>query len=415
MNLQGLVQAPRLWVTDPRADRRVTWMELFFDLIFVAAVAEVGSPLRADYSWPGLLRYSLLFVLIWWAWSGHTLYSTRFDHDDLVQRGLILLQCFIAAVMAANAKEALDSRSSAGFGAAYAGMRIVLVLQYVRARRVPETRPLTTRYAIGFGAAAVLWIVSALLEVPGRYWVWALALAVDFLTPWLAVKHSMKFPPDATHFPERFGLFTIILLGEFVAAVMRGIESQEYWSFSAAATAFSSMAFAFVLRWWYFDVGQSASERHVRSKRHAILFQVWHYAHLPLFLGIGVAGVGFERMISLQSGGRLTGGESWVLCSAVAVLMAALISIGATSESSQKRRNRTRYMWAQYGLIGIAGFLGFTAVGIPRVILVAGLLAACTAQTLLGRSALLAPKLVSRKASYPVPILAQPLNSIESP
>jgi len=357
MNLQGLVQAPRLWVTDPRADRRVTWMELFFDLIFVAAVAEVGSPLRADYSWPGLLRYSFLFVLIWWAWSGHTLYSTRFDHDDLVQRGLILLQCFIAAVMAANAKEALDSRSSAGFGAAYAGMRIVLVLQYVRARRLLETRELTTRYAIGFGTAALLWIISALLDAPERYWVWALALAVDFLTPWLAVKHSMKFPPDATHFPERFGLFTIILLGEFVAAVMRGIESQEYWSFSAAATAFSSMAFAFVLRWWYFDVGQSASERHVRSKRHAILFQVWHYAHLPLFLGIGVAGVGFERMISLQSGGRLTGGESWVLCSAVAVLMAALISIGATSESSQKRRNRTRYLWAQYGLMASPAFL----------------------------------------------------------
>jgi low temperature requirement protein LtrA len=84
MNLQGLVQAPRLWVVDPRAERRVTWMELFFDLIFVAAVAEVGSPLRADYSGTGLLRYSFLFVLIWWAWSGHTLYSTRFDHDDLI-------------------------------------------------------------------------------------------------------------------------------------------------------------------------------------------------------------------------------------------------------------------------------------------------------------------------------------------
>ena len=66
--------------------RRVTWMELFFDLIFVAAVAEVGSPL-GQTTRPGLLRYSFLFVLIWWAWSGHTLYSTRFDHDDLVQRG----------------------------------------------------------------------------------------------------------------------------------------------------------------------------------------------------------------------------------------------------------------------------------------------------------------------------------------
>jgi len=279
-------------------------------------------------------------------------------------------------------------------------------LQYLRARRVPETRPLTTRYAIGFGVAAALWIVSALLEVPERYWVWALASAVDFLTPWLAVKHSMKFPPDASHFPERFGLFTIILLGEFVAAVMRGIESQEYWSPSAAVTAFSSMAFAFILRWWYFDIAQSASARHIRSRRQGILFQVWHYAHLPLFLGIGVAGVGFERMISLQSGERLTGGEAWVLCSAVAVLMAGLISIGATSEASQKRRSRMQYLVAQCGLIAVAGLIGFTAIGLSRVVLVAGLLAACSAQTLLGRSAILASKVVSRKGSHPVLTLA---------
>jgi len=373
-------------------------MELFFDLIFVAAVAEVGAPLSTDYSWTGLLRYGFLFVLIWWAWSGHTLYSTRFDHDDLVQRALILIQCFIAAVMAANATEALDTRSSAGFGAAYAGMRIVLVLQYIRARRVPETRELTTRYAIGFGAAAVLWIISAFLDVPERYCVWALALIVDFLTPWLAAKHSVRFPPDATHFPERFGLFTIILLGEFVAAVMRGIESQEYWSFSAAATAFSSMAFAFVLRWWYFDVGQSASERHIRSKRQAVLFQIWHYAHLPMFLGIGVAGVGFEHMISLESGERLTRSEALVLCSAVAVLMAAVISIGATSEGAQ-RGNQRRYLWAQYGLIGVVAVLATYANSLHRVVLVAVLLATCCAQTLLGRRVVLAPKLVSLKAS----------------
>jgi low temperature requirement protein LtrA len=387
MNLHPLIQAPRLWAADAHGHRRVTWMELFFDLIFVAAVAEVGAPLSKDYSPAGLLRYSFLFVLIWWAWSGHTLYSTRFDHDDLVQRALILVQCFIAAVMAANAKDALDSRSSAGFGAAYAGMRIVLVLQYLCARRVPETRGLTTRYAIGFGTAAVLWIVSALLDVPVRYWVWALALAIDFLTPWLAARHSARFPPDAAHFPERFGLFTIILLGEFVAAVMRGIESQEYWSFPAAATAFSSMAFAFILRWWYFDVAQSASERHIRSQRQAVLFQVWHYAHLPMFLGIGVAGVGFQRMISLQANGRLTAGEGWVLCGAVGVSMAALIGIGATSEAAQKR-GRRGYVWAQVGLIVAIALLGIWASGLHRVVLVLCLVAGCCAQTLIARKAI---------------------------
>src|SRR5690348_8743616 len=238
----SLTAAPRLWVSDPHGERRVTWMELFFDLIFVAAVAQVGAPLAKDYSWSGLLRYGFLFVLIWWAWSGHTLYSTRFDHDDLVHRVLVLLQCFIAAVMAANAKDALDSRSSAGFGAAYAGMRIVLVTQYLRARHIVETRELTTRYALGFGAAALLWIVSALLDVPWRYGAWSAALLVDFATPWLSAKHTVRFPPDASHYPERFGLFTIILLGEFIAAVMRGIESQETWSVSAATTALASMA-----------------------------------------------------------------------------------------------------------------------------------------------------------------------------
>src|SRR5215467_697300 len=89
MQLPALSQPPRLWVTDPHGERRVTWMELFFDLIFVAAVAQVGAPLAKDYSWGSLLRYGFLFVLIWWAWSGHTLYSTRFDHDDLVHRVLI--------------------------------------------------------------------------------------------------------------------------------------------------------------------------------------------------------------------------------------------------------------------------------------------------------------------------------------
>jgi len=387
MDLHHFVDSPRLWATDAKVHRRVTWMELFFDLIFVAAVAEVGAPLVADFSTAGLLRYSFLFVLIWWAWSGHTLYSTRFDHDDLPQRLLILLQCFIAAVMAANAKEALDSRSSAGFGAAYAGMRIVLVIQYLRARRVPETRELTTRYAVGFGLAATLWIVSAFLDAPARYWVWGLALTVDFLTPWVASKHSLRFPPDGAHFPERFGLFTIILLGEFIAAVMRGIESQEYWSFTAASTAFSGMAFAFVLRWWYFDVAQSASERHIRSKRQAKLFQIWHYAHLPMFLGIGVAGAGFQRMISLAGDEHLKRSEAWVLCIAVAVLMAALTVIGGTSEAAQRRRKQKGYLVGQCAVVALTAVFGAAVVASSHVIVAGGLLVLCAGQTMIGKKA----------------------------
>jgi hypothetical protein len=58
----------------------------------VAAVAQVGVPFGEDYTLHGLVRYALMFFLIWWAWLGHTMYSTRFDADDVVQRLLTLLQ-----------------------------------------------------------------------------------------------------------------------------------------------------------------------------------------------------------------------------------------------------------------------------------------------------------------------------------
>jgi low temperature requirement protein LtrA len=377
MQVTELIRSPRLWPAHPQKDRRVTWMELFFDLIFVAAVAQVGAALTKDYSWQGLLRYAFLFVLIWSAWSGHTLYATRFDTDDLIQRVLTLVQCFIAAVMAANSQDTLDSRSSAGFSAAYAGLRVVLVVQYLRVRSVTQTRLLTSRYALGFGIAATLWIVSAIVPVPARFWIWGVAFAIDFATPFWVFKDGARFPPDAAHFPERFGLFTIILLGEFVAAVMRGIESQETWTLSAASTAFASMAFAFVVWWWYFEGTRSSGERHVRNHRDAILFHIWMYVHLPLFLAIGVAGVGFENLISRQGRAMLESSGAAILCSAVALLMFAVTTLGATSEQARAKRSWTRYLWPHYLLACAVGALlplapKFQPVTVAGVVLLIG-------------------------------------------
>src|SRR5207245_7142510 len=183
----------------------------------------------------------------------------------------------------ANARDALDSRSSAGFAAAYAAVRLVLVVQYFRARDVTEARPLTIRYLVGHGIAALLWFASAIVPAPGRFWIWAVAFAIDLGTPWLAVRHSVKAPPDAAHLPERFGLFTLILLGESVVAVMQGMESQEDWTPAAATSAFLGMAIAFLIWWWYFDGAAGASEQPVRSNRDALRFHIWSYAHFPLY------------------------------------------------------------------------------------------------------------------------------------
>jgi low temperature requirement protein LtrA len=318
------------------AGRKVTWLELFFDLIFVAAVAQVAEPLREQYSLVGLVRFTPLFILIWWAWTGHTVFSTRFDTDDVIQRGLTLVQMFAVAVMAANAKDALDSRSSAGFAAAYAAVRFILVAQYFRARHVPEARALTTRYLVGHGGAAVLWLASAVVPAPERFWLWAVAFAIDLGTPWLAVPHSVKVPPDAAHLPERFGLFTLILLGESVVVVMQGMESQEDWSPAAATSAFLGMAISFLIWWWYFDGASGASEQPVRTRRDAFRFQMWSYAHFPLYLGIVILGVGIQRIVTAASRATLTTTDALILTGASASVMLAMTAIAATSVTRRR-------------------------------------------------------------------------------
>lgn len=330
---------PAAGAVNGTAGRRATWLELFFDLIFVAAVAQVGNPLHATYSFAALARYAFLFFLIWWAWLGHTLYSTRFDTDDPVQRALTLVQMFTVAVMAANAGEALDSRSAAGFGAAYAAMRVVLVLQYVRARSVEKSRRLTNRYAAGFGLAASLWLVAAFLDAPERFWIWGIALFVEIATPLLSRRHDHELPPHPEHLPERFGLFTIILMGESLVAIMRGIESQETWTPPAASAAFFGMALVFGLWSWYFDGAHAAKERHIRSARDFRLFRLWSYAHFPLYLGVATVSIGVERVIGLNRGAILTRGEAWLLAAAATGMMVSLAVIAATSDKARSSRS----------------------------------------------------------------------------
>jgi low temperature requirement protein LtrA len=337
--VRRLVKPPRLRSENGlEQGRRVTWMELFFDLIFVAAVAQVGTHLRDDYSPAGLLRFSLLFVLIWWAWLGHTNFSTRFDTDDLVQRALTALQIFLIAVMAINSTGALDSRDSAGFAAAYSAMRFVLVAQYWRTRLIRKARALTGRYATGAALAATLWLVSAFVPAPVRFWIWSLALVIDTGTPLVFTRHLIDVPHDAAHLPERYGLFSIILLGESMVAVMAGMGHQEHWSTAAASSALLGMGLVFTIWWWYFDSAEAAAERHVRTRQDAIRFHVWSYAHVPLYLGIAVAGVGVEHAITTVTEAPLHATEAWIFGAAVVAMMGALTLIATTSPHSRSRR-----------------------------------------------------------------------------
>jgi low temperature requirement protein LtrA len=362
------------------AGRHATWLELFFDLVFVAAIAQVATHLHDDYSLTGVVRFSLLFLLIWWAWLGHTTYSTRFDTDDAVQRGLTGLQMFLAIVMAINATGALDSRDSAGFAAAYAMMRLVLVVQYFRVRHVARARNLTARLRTGCAVAASLWLASAVVPPPARFWLWGLALFVDLGTPLTTTHHLIRVPHDAAHLPERYGLFSIILLGESVVAIMRGMEHQEYWSPWAASAAMLSLALVFAVWWWYFDAANAVAERFVRTKRDAVRFHVWTYAHLPLYLAIAVTGTGLEHVITTATDAPLHSTEAWILSGSVATMMAAIVVISATT----RRPARDEGLLHDYGLPALLLLApvvaGLAGIYVMPSVLVASLTVACVAQ-----------------------------------
>jgi low temperature requirement protein LtrA len=304
-------------------ERPVTWLELFFDLVFVAAVAQVGARLATDYSFDELGRFAFLLLVIWWAWHGCAYYATRFDADDRVERAATLLQMVAVIFMAANAEQGLDSESSAGFAAAYAIMRLILVGRYARAASHGGARTLARVHAVGFGSAAAIWLASSMTPVPWRYALWTVALIVDLGTAVVASRHTVSVPPHPSHLPERFGLFTLILLGEAMVAIMTGIQHQPEWSVAAAATALSGVGLVCAVWWAYFDGVDAAAHRHVRCDADSRRLAVWSASHLPLYLGIAMSGVAVEHAVRGGGWQALHGQEA-----GLAALAGALIAGG---------------------------------------------------------------------------------------
>ena len=129
----------------------------------------------------------------------------------------------------------------------------------------------------------------------------------------------------------------MILLGESVVAVMRGMESQEDWTPAAATSAFLGMGISFLIWWWYFDGASAASEQPVRTRRDAVRFHVWTYSHFPLYLGIVILGVGIQRIVTAASRATLTTTEGAILTGAATIVMIALSAIGTASGGRRHR------------------------------------------------------------------------------
>ena len=321
------LQPPSLRTKVEGVKRPATWLELFYDLVFVVAVARLGGRLLAarehhTLSTDDVLAFAGLFIVVWWTWAGFTFYADRFDTDDLGQRLLAMVQIVTVALMAASVSSG-ESESTLAFALAYIAARVVLITMYLRARyHVPETRALINGYLRGMVIAVAFWFVSVFIPEPWRFLFWGLGMAIDLATPYIMRKEQAKVPRDVTHLPERFGLFTILVLGEPVASVVTGL-SETHWTGWVTYSAIMSVIVTAGLWWLYFHNHEGTVVRRLPEQEATWKPTAWIYSHLPLAMGMVAAGIGLDFVLTDHTGVA----ERWILAGGLTVAFLSLAMI----------------------------------------------------------------------------------------
>ena len=273
--------------------RSATVLELFFDLCFVVAVASAASALHhevaEDHAGEGVVGYTSVFFAIWWAWMNFTWFASAYDTDDIPYRLTTLVQIAGALILAAGVPDAMDDADFTAITIGYVVMRLAMVTQWLRAARSdPPHRRSALRYAVGITILQVFWVLRLFLpEGPGYASSLVLAAAELAIPVWAERPASTSWHPR--HIAERYGLFTLIVLGECVLASTVAIQAaleEDAVLADLATTAVGGLLTVFGMWWLYF-----AKESHgfLTSLRAGI---VWGYGHYLIFASAAAVGAG---------------------------------------------------------------------------------------------------------------------------
>jgi low temperature requirement protein LtrA len=363
-------QPPRLRVieeTETETERRATWLELFFDLVFVVAIAELAGVLHDDPDWGGAARFLGLSVPVVWVWMNFIFYADQFDTDDVPYRLAVFAGMLASAALAVSLGAA-----GTGFVVAYVAIKAIMVGLYERARRHADTR-LARRFCAwcvaAFASSGALWVLSLAFDDPVRQLLWALGLAVEIGTPAFGPREFAEMPFDVAHIPERYGLFTIIVFGESIVVTALGIgEGGSAWVAGAA------FGIACALWWLYFD--RIEDNRLGGAIRPNLLFI---YGHPPLFAALTAVAVGAELAIEHAGGHALAPHERALLAGGVAASLAATTLVQAATLRPPPRATQVVRAAA------VALSLALIAVPLPALALT-GVLVALTVVCAFSRS-----------------------------
>lgn len=278
-------------------------LELLFDLTFVVAIAQVAGQLAhagvQGHVLDRLPLYLMVFFAIWWAWMNFTWFASAYDTDDVLYRVMTLVQMAGVLVLAAGVPAAYNDENFTAIIVGYIIMRLALVGQWIRAGvEHPEGRTTALRYAAGVASVQVVWIAWGFLPPQFAVPTFLVGALLELVMP-LWAEHPRMTSWHPHHIAERYGLFTIIVLGESVSASAAGVQNALARSgFSGALVwiAVAGLVLLFALWWLYFL--EPAAEG-LRARRGARSFY-WGYGHYFVFASLAALGAGLE--VAVQAG-----------------------------------------------------------------------------------------------------------------
>jgi low temperature requirement protein LtrA len=312
--------------------RNVTWLELFFDLVFVVVISRLAHNLSVDITISGFLIFVFMFISVWWVWNAATYYAERFETQGVDDRVFTLLKMIPVAGMAVFSEHGLEE-NYVGFAISFWLVRVINMAQWARAGiHVPAFRPVSNRFLIGFlGVVTPIIAVSLFVEPPLRIVLWSVAIVADIITPYFTLKQQAVLPPLSTSkFPERFGLLTIIVLGESLVGVVNGISGFHELTTSVAVAGSIGILISIGVWWVYFDF---INER--PAKPFVGTSMAWVYLHLLLMTSITIVGVGIFSAITDFDHSHLTDPSRILLASSAAFV---LIFLGGLETTLQYKK-----------------------------------------------------------------------------
>jgi low temperature requirement protein LtrA len=287
--------------SDPH--RVATPLELLFDLVFVVAIAVAGAQLHhglAEHHFSQIIPlYLMVFFAIWWAWMNFTWFASAYDNDDVLYRIVTFVQMIGSLVIASGVTQAFKQHDFSIMILGYVIMRIGSVFQWVRAGLSdPTHRKTAFRYATGILIVQVGWILYQFVPHAWGILGFAVLVACELSVPVIAEKASLT-PWHPHHISERYGLLTIIVLGESILAGFNAMQSaiqNDRLSYELVSLMIGGMIIMFGIWWSYFD----REAHHLLTDLKSAVF--WGYGHFFIFLSIAAIGAGLAVAVDVITG-----------------------------------------------------------------------------------------------------------------